>query len=594
MRDQDMDDTTWHAVGDAASVACVVAKLRHPRVLWANPRWFLERGTDLADAAARAEAQAWLLDRFAYVVAGDVDQAHLLPGERKLAYADRYGGEGIGRHGGSGRVVTHGAYQVKGVGPTPLVPNGTDFMHSHGWLFLTEAVRDAIYAEVLWHEAPLRALPVIALIDTGFPPFEGADGQVIHERRVLLVRAAPLRPAHCERALFFQPDAADHLADARRVRQFVRFFGEVDATGARRFSPSRYAQNIAAQLAFCAIHRFSIGAYSSSNVGIDGEFLDFGAFSALPSWYGVTSVVGSPGFGRELPAAAENLGSLAFYLHKYDASSAADAGPEAVDILYARFKQQWQHQLLSMLEVDRASYALPQVDNFVRRFLAYFAALQTRRGDLELYPECDHRIDDALFAFDRTDSLPALVKPVTEALGAMYAALKWPPQRVQRSIGNARAALEPRANLWRPWLHRHIAALVERAQGASLDLAPVIAEAIRENVSLGRRLWPDIAGDLVLCGQASWHYCHVLYLRCPVSRKKYLQLSGTRVGRVVHCFGARIGAEAWDAGASEPASYVLVDVDADYLGGVCGVTVHGTPVSIPGLDRFSDGLPRET
>src|SRR5206468_820219 len=107
-------------------------------------------------------------------------------------HADRYGATSGSAHGGSGRVGTNGPFNVKGLGRTPLASTMSDWQHSHGCLWLEEAVREAIYSEVADAEFPHGAVPVVAIIGTGIR-HELEDGAV--GERALLVRPSFLRLA---------------------------------------------------------------------------------------------------------------------------------------------------------------------------------------------------------------------------------------------------------------------------------------------------------------------------------------------------------------------------------------------------------------
>lgn len=126
-------------------------------ILWLNERWLFERGVDVRDKVSRERIERRLLSNFACVVAdSSVDNAHLDLGRPIELWADRYGETGGATHGGSGRAGTRGPFNAKGVGRTPLVSTDTDWYHSHGCMWLEEAIREAIVGETL-HLETLRA-----------------------------------------------------------------------------------------------------------------------------------------------------------------------------------------------------------------------------------------------------------------------------------------------------------------------------------------------------------------------------------------------------------------------------------------------------
>ena len=173
------------AFGDKLFVETAARARPQARVLWLNHRWFAEQGLDSLDASTKAQLHDWLIADFAFETA-EADSAD------RTVRADRYGGTDGATHGGSGRCAVVGAFNAKGVGRTPLVPEGVDWTHAHGLLSLDEAVREAISAEIAHAELPYGAVPVIAILDGG-GEYWTPEGQ--SHRRAILVRPNFVRPA---------------------------------------------------------------------------------------------------------------------------------------------------------------------------------------------------------------------------------------------------------------------------------------------------------------------------------------------------------------------------------------------------------------
>lgn len=293
------------------------------RVAWINRRWFASRGVDLSDPRLRKDVDAWLIDRFAVVIppiGGALTPSN--PG-RRLAHADRYGStSGMSPHGGSGRVVTLGRFQVKGAGATPLVSARAPADYSSGMMSLEEGLREAIYSELVAQEFPGGAVPVIALIDTGLmcPDFEHEGGEL---PRGLLVRPAVFRAAHIERAPLFlharQPDAVNQRADAARCRVVVaRWRNEHQGDGTAALAA--HFRTVAAQMAYAQVHRMSFGGYFTSNVTLDGTLLDFGNMHVFDSWNESRVLVNAPGLGQEQAMVRKAIFSLAQFMTRFDPS----------------------------------------------------------------------------------------------------------------------------------------------------------------------------------------------------------------------------------------------------------------------------------
>lgn len=238
--------------------------------------------------------KAWLLDEFAYLVPlpGDLSTQYL--SQRKTFYADRYGDDALTPHGGSGRVGISGAFQVKGIGPTPLVGRHADWLHNHGCMWLEEAVRESLVGELIHREFPVGSVPVIAIIDTGIDA--SFTLQSPDRRRALVIRPSFYRPAHMQRAPMFRPVGGDRLsaqfADARRTRQMTELLGQME-------SLRHFAENCARQAGYAYYHRCFLGGMLSSNWAMDGRICDFGGITNVDDWSPMEVSPGLPRFGSE-------------------------------------------------------------------------------------------------------------------------------------------------------------------------------------------------------------------------------------------------------------------------------------------------------
>jgi hypothetical protein len=308
-------------VGDKLLVPFSVAPIPDAAVLWLNCRWFSQRGLAIGcDPALRSRVEAWVLEQFAVSTPAARDTSG--PDER-VAYADRYGDPGgTSPHGGSGRVATIGNFQVKGVGPTPLVGSAT-WIHSHGHVSLNEAICEAIYGELLDLELPFGAIPVIAIIETGetfrTPQSVGKD-----IRRALIVRPAILRPAHMLRAPLFVP--ASNTAPFGPGSDAARTYGVIDYVAglneserARLNIPRNIAdlfERFAIQAASADVLRLYTGGLFAGNVSMDGAVLDFGVARAMYTWASVRLHAHAQGFGRDLDRLASSARAMQFYATK--------------------------------------------------------------------------------------------------------------------------------------------------------------------------------------------------------------------------------------------------------------------------------------
>lgn len=272
-----------------------MARLPQARVVWVNQRVMSQDPAFAMCGSTLDDYRAHLLRSCAFAVTDQLSENE----EVAIGVADRYGGIGIGRNGGSGRAVVLNGYHVKGVGRTPLVSVLTEAGHASGGAYLEECVRETIFSELIAAEYPGGAVPTLAIIDTGLVQWWDVDAGPLPERRCLLVRPAFVRPAHFERAAgFIAADPTDGYADARRVDHAFRVAKTLWGRDALSAAYQKLWSTWAEQLAYGFIHRLPHGGDSTSNIAMDGSLLDFGATTATPSWARISLNWGSPPIGE--------------------------------------------------------------------------------------------------------------------------------------------------------------------------------------------------------------------------------------------------------------------------------------------------------
>lgn len=203
----------------------------------------------------------------------------------KTFYAERYGGYGVGVHGGGARCGYDGeSYQLKGIGPNPLlgIIGEDDIGQSDGELTLSSALYETVWSWILDRVLPYGANRSRAvLVVAGSGP--------IH--RALLLRDGYLRPAHFERAAYFRSGGdnawLEQAEDVKRTSAMCKRLPEMlSATFDLQTDPRHYlqagliefARRQAAQIAF-ANSRFLYHSVSSSNFSLEGKWHDFTAVS---------------------------------------------------------------------------------------------------------------------------------------------------------------------------------------------------------------------------------------------------------------------------------------------------------------------------
>lgn len=269
-----------HMDGPDFSIALPARPAEQAELLWVNPR-IADIDPAYHDVCAGDPQlhRQYLLTTCALVLDPLGQSAR-----SRTVHVDRYGGDGVGRNGGSGRALNTLHYSVKGVGRSPLVSVHTDVTHASGLAFLEEAVREVIFAEALGYVLPSGVSPILAIIGLNervtwpagsFPPVE---------QRVLIVRPRIARIAHLEQAFTYTPgEPYERVADVRRVAAWLDLIkSSLSIDVVLEELVTGYA-GWARQYARCLVSGWSLGGLSPSNVTIDGCCFDFGGASRLPS-----------------------------------------------------------------------------------------------------------------------------------------------------------------------------------------------------------------------------------------------------------------------------------------------------------------------
>lgn len=295
-------------------VRCTVVPIRSASIVWQNPRLQPRKGL-LEYAYARP----------------DSEETHL-PGGYRAVYGERYGGQGLAANGGGVRCGLMEDVQIKGVGPNQLAGATTEFFHRFGGATLQEGILEATWGEIVSYVLPYGSIRTYGLLDTSTTvpvKFPRTDGPT-QIARVLILREPKLRPAHFFRAVFFKPDYTTGLVhDTERTRRAIQRIDHAMAcqgliaseTSASISSIEQGLVNLfvrhAQQIAVARAKRLMHGSLTSSNVGMDGSWLDFGSISALSDYGRIIIPRGAPDFLREEALFFNTAENLIFYLRKY-------------------------------------------------------------------------------------------------------------------------------------------------------------------------------------------------------------------------------------------------------------------------------------
>ncbi|CAK3125094.1 hypothetical protein VCRA213O314_1160001 [Vibrio crassostreae] len=205
--------------------------------------------------------------------------------------ADQYGSRHEICNGGSARCGLNGYFQIKGIGRNPLVAANMSESHSHGKLFIDEAISEAIWGEICHKHLPYGAIRTLAIIKTNVKHKFGYLDDAPDKHCALAIREVSVRPAHFERCTFFWPDESySYLRDndANRVRKAAPFFSNLllgrNQDASLGDALNKMIDRLACQIAASRVKGIPHGSLTSSNISVDGRFLDFGTITAVPDF----------------------------------------------------------------------------------------------------------------------------------------------------------------------------------------------------------------------------------------------------------------------------------------------------------------------
>jgi hypothetical protein len=360
-----------------------VSRIKGARIIWLNDDAMRADPTFTILGSDRSRYARHIVDSCGFEI---VDaEAGASRHDLTIAYADRYGGNGIGHNGGSGRSAYLNGYHVKGIGRTPLLSCLASPAHASGTSSLAASMREAIYSRIVAARFPHSAVPTLAIIDADMED-QRLSGKPPSERRALLVRPAFIRPAHFERAVAFVCDNPyEGVIDHARVQSFFRcaveLFGRDGVSDMYRQFWVRWAE----QLAYGFAHRMPHGSNTTSNIAIDGRLVDFGSMSAVPSWANIATMIQHQPFSALLGILERALRSISYYFSRHFDStlSSENAIAHSMDAARNAFRRGMAKQTLALLGIDDApehsgiqQAVWPLVKNLVAHYQASVSNLE--------------------------------------------------------------------------------------------------------------------------------------------------------------------------------------------------------------------------
>ncbi|MEA3010876.1 MAG: hypothetical protein QOJ91_2568 [Sphingomonadales bacterium] len=281
-----------------------------------------------ASAAVGLQNPEQIAEKFSYGIIGSPTFGGLRfdPADSVMLHAERYGGGGIGAHGGGARVGNLGPFQLKGIGRNLLAGDPGDSLdgqfHSYGGFALADGIAEIVTSAVANAILPYGAVKCLALIAIGpEAAFYPQRWDTVPSPGVILVRERCLRPAH------FLPNrnfaiGADFLlrygGDADRVRRACRALYESQGSHVAVVELfTTFMDRCAVQFAHAYLHRINHGTLSASNIAVDGRWLDTNWLCLLPSGVDHQQHSGTFPFSSESEFPKEVIVEWAYNYSKY-------------------------------------------------------------------------------------------------------------------------------------------------------------------------------------------------------------------------------------------------------------------------------------
>lgn len=277
-----------------------------------------------------------ILDNFAYIVPVTEEDRAIVENTNKEFFAERYGGIGILANGGGARCGLIDQFQIKGIGPTPVVGEGVSYWYSHGGMALHDALSELLYSNAADIALPYQNSRVLAVIDTGGYVLQRAYKNRADEdkderqkvRRALIIRESKIRPAHFARAFYFKPSPymKEHQPhDYQRVADAIPLLPELvgdcpsDLNKGQKFNHAikQILARAAVQLSYSKVRRLMHGSLTTSNFLIDGGWVDFGSVTVVPAYGQLITATQQPPFWDEINLFEKTSIDLCFYVSKF-------------------------------------------------------------------------------------------------------------------------------------------------------------------------------------------------------------------------------------------------------------------------------------
>ncbi|WP_045412622.1 protein adenylyltransferase SelO family protein [Vibrio owensii] len=341
-------------------------RLKNTEVVWINKELLNLYGIH----GSITTLEKYLIKNFSYVSDNYAGKNRIVRSDRKVFWADRYGSRHEVCNGGSARCGFDGKFQVKGIGLTPLLAQNMSKSHSHGKLFLDEAILEAIWGEICHKHLPFGAVRTVAIIKTNVNEEFQYLSDSPKKPCALAIREFAIRPAHFERATFFWPlHEYMHLRDndALRVQEAIKILPELLNSNAQGNQTKQniidsfehFIYKLAKQIAYSRVKGIPHGSLTSSNIGLDCRFLDFGTITAVPDFGNYVLADGVGATWDDHLLIGNWLQNLMVSINKYsrfDSVFSNEKMKKLVEIFYRELDEQENISILEELDVKNKNH----------------------------------------------------------------------------------------------------------------------------------------------------------------------------------------------------------------------------------------------
>jgi hypothetical protein len=379
------------------------------------------------------------------------------------------------------------------------------------------------------------------------------------------------------------------MSDAARVRTVAESFLTRNDAEINRFfksrSPTDIFSRVAKQMAFGAAHRLSHGSYISSNIGINGELIDFGTFHSRPQWIREARSDGTVS-RTDLEYLDTAVESASYYFKTSSAFCARSLGYMKTfkTVLRRIYERAFQDECLAMLGLFPSHDSATGI--LASRMWQYFCCQQrvspAAFTDLLSSPWLWPVLPMAL-ATDKPQG--TLNSDLVVIVNAVKNCIKNKNDRM-RIQGTILRCLCPRPGLYPNGLMRSVSDAIASWRDFETGTSQIIANCIDLNIARNRRLWRELPTDTIVIAQCVQGCSNALLCVDVPSGQRYLRIEGDRLDQCIFAFGNLLEASLLEpllVPLSNSRVAIEVKVPAQYTGQIYSFRFGDRELNVPAM-----------